>query len=333
MTAPINTADEGKANEIVQDRGSPRIQVRTERNRIVALLPAIIVIVLVSGAAIGGWLSWRAHRQVQEQSADGNVASKTSIGKRRNDDGPESARRLGADGEAPAPATESPPKVPAIEQDNRRPTPSTAQGQPASPIPVQGNGNQATPEAPPRSRYDAPMRFGAAADQDGAAMSPAKSPGTPGGTTKASSGTRPDYSVPSASLPTSEAAFPSAPAAKGTLNLQTLKTPKAEASLIGNRDYILAKGASFDCDLDTAMRSNQPGMVRCTTIKDVWSDSGNVVLAERGTSITGEYSATSQQGQAEIQVLWNRLKTPTASSSTWPPRRPTPLVGLASMER
>ncbi len=308
-------ADEATANEIVPDRGSPRIRARSEQNRFLALLPAVIAITVISGAAIGGWLAWQAHRQAQDQSAEGNVASKTSIGKRRNEDSQDAPRRLGADGEDPA-APRS-PQVPAIEQENRRQ--GAAQGQQAQPIPVQGNGNQSAPEAPPRSRYDAPMHFGAAG-QDAvptgqAATYPLRTQGT--GTpasataaTRASPGTRPDYSVPASSLSAAQAALPAAPAGKGTLNLQTLRTPKAEASLIGNRDFILAKGASADCDLDTAMRSNQPGMVRCTLVKDIWSDNGAVVLAERGSSMTGEYTATVQQGQAEIQVIWNRIKTP-----------------------
>jgi type IV secretion system protein VirB10 len=135
-------------------------------------------------------------------------------------------------------------------------------------------------------------------------------PATTARTGTAGAGTRPDYSVPAASPTTTQSTFPATPVAKGGLNLQTLKTPKAEASLIGNRDFILAKGASADCDLDTAMRSNQPGMVRCILIKDVWSDNGRVVLMERGSTMTGEYSASVQQGQAEIQVIWNRVKTP-----------------------
>lgn len=303
-------ADEAKPNEIVPDRGSPRVQARSEPNRFLALVPTVITITVILGAIIGGWLSWQAHRQAQEQNADGNVASKTSIGKRRNDNTEDSPRRLGADGEDPA-APRS-PQVPAVEQDNRR----QPQGQQAQPIPVQGNSTQGAPDAPPRSRYDAPMRFGAtgldALSQGQAPAYPARSAGTgaPMSATKTSPGSRPDYSVPVSSISAAQAALPAAPAGKGALNLQTLKTPKAEASLIGNRDFILAKGASADCDLDTAMRSNQPGMVRCTLVKDLWSDNGRVVLAERGSSMTGEYNATVQHGQAEIQVIWNRLKTP-----------------------
>lgn len=317
MSAPIEngtppTADDAKVNEIVPDRGSPRIRARSEQNRFLALLPAVIAITVISGAAIGGWLAWQAHRQAQDQSAEGNVASKTSIGKRRNEDSQDAPRKLGADGEDPA-APRS-PQVPAIEQENRRQ--GTAQGQQAQPIPVQGNGTQGAPEAPPRSRYDAPMYFGAAGQDAVPAGQPPTYPvrssgmGTTSSATKANPSMRPDYSVPASSVSAAQAALPAAPVGKGTLNLQTLKTPKVEATLIGNRDFILAKGASADCDLDTAMRSNQPGMVRCALVKDIWSDNGRVVLAERGSVLTGEYSSAVQNGQAEIPVIWNRLKTP-----------------------
>lgn len=154
---------ESVQNEIVPDRVVPRIEARNERNRLIALLPAIITIALVVGAAIGGWFAWQAHRQAQADSAEGNVASKTAIGKKRNEDTPDRTRRLGAEGEEPAAtATTTEPRVPAIEEDNRRAKAGRGE-QSAQPIAVQGNGNQAAPEAPPRSRYDAPMRFGVAA--------------------------------------------------------------------------------------------------------------------------------------------------------------------------
>lgn len=306
-TEAIGAGGAAPANEMELDRGAPRVKARAERNVIMSLLPMVLVLAVAAVVALGGWFAWKMHRESQEANAEnaGNVASKTSIGKRRGGD-VESTRRLGVDGEDPASAPARP--VPAIAQDNAA----------AQPIPVQGKpGSAPAPEPPPRSRFDAPMRFGAGMPTANAAgIAPGGQPlarqaapaGMPAGITRAGSGTRPDYAVPVADAMPLPVASPPAP--KGSLNLQTLRTEKAEASLIGNRNFILAKGASMDCDLDTAMRSNQPGMVRCTLIKDVWSDNGRVVLAERGSVLTGEYGADIRQGQAEIQVIWNRIRTP-----------------------
>lgn len=294
------------------DRGSPHVKVRAGTG-LKALLPAAITIAVGIVITAGSWWAWRTHVQTQEQASDsvGNVASKTSVGKRRNADAPESSRKLGADGEESAAGPKSEnllnqgrPNVPAIEQDNPRVIQSAGQPQP---IPVQGNGANGQPAQAPRSRYDAPMSFGAAAPGYGYPGADPSQGSTvrPSGITKATPGTRPEYAIPAPAPVTP----PAPPPEKGALNLSTMKTATAQASLIGNRDFILAKGGSIDCDLDTAIRSNTPGMVRCTTIKDTWSDNGRVVLAERGSTLTGEYKTDTQQGQAEIQVIWNRLRT------------------------
>lgn len=306
-TEAIGAGGAAPANEMELARGAPKVKARAERNVFMSLLPMVLVLAVAAVVALGGWFAWKMHRESQEANAEnaGNVASKTSIGKRRGGD-VESARRLGVDGEDPASAPARP--VPAIAQDNAaaQPIPVVQQGKP---------GSAPAPEPPPRSRYDAPMRFGPGMSMSDAAIGPGGQPfartaaptGMPAGITRAGSGTRPDYSVPVADATPFPAAAPPAP--KGSLNLQTLRTEKAEASLIGNRNFILAKGASMDCNLDTAMRSNQPGMVRCSLTKDVWSDNSAVLLAERGSTLTGEYAADVRQGQAEIQVIWNRIKT------------------------
>lgn len=52
------------------------------------------------------------------------------------------------------------------------------------------------------------------------------------------------------------------------------------------------------------------GKATCVLSSHVYSDSGRVVLAERGSTATGDYVATTAQGQRRIFVLWNRLQTP-----------------------
>ncbi len=88
-------------------------------------------------------------------------------------------------------------------------------------------------------------------------------------------------------------------------------TPKAQATLLGNRSLILPKGRTIDCALTVRVVSGVPGLATCTLNNDVYSDNGRVVLLERGSEAVGEYAATMAQGQQRLFVLWNRVKTPT----------------------
>jgi type IV secretion system protein VirB10 len=102
---------------------------------------------------------------------------------------------------------------------------------------------------------------------------------------------------------------PSNPNNTNGMRLTPTSTPKARAGLLGNRNYVLAKGNEIDCGLNTAIISTLPGMVTCTVPVNVYSDNGKVVLIERGTLITGEYTGL-KQGETRLSVLWDRIRTP-----------------------
>ncbi|MDT0447461.1 TrbI/VirB10 family protein, partial [Streptomyces johnsoniae] len=51
--------------------------------------------------------------------------------------------------------------------------------------------------------------------------------------------------------------------------------------------------------------------VSCTVERDVMSDSGAVVLMEKGTQVVGEYRGNVRRGSKRMFVLWNRARTPT----------------------
>ncbi len=82
------------------------------------------------------------------------------------------------------------------------------------------------------------------------------------------------------------------------------------ASTLGNRNYIIAMGASIPCILETAISSDQQGFTSCIISRDILSDNGRVVLLEKGTQIVGEYRAGLKKGQNRLFVLWTRAKTP-----------------------
>lgn len=85
---------------------------------------------------------------------------------------------------------------------------------------------------------------------------------------------------------------------------------RAQARVIGNRNYLLAAGTFIPCVLQTAMDSSQPGFVSCVIPRDIYSDNGRVVLMEKGTKLVGEYQGGLNRGQYRLFVLWNRAVTP-----------------------
>ncbi|WP_336277041.1 type IV secretion system protein VirB10 [Bartonella sp. CB178] len=82
------------------------------------------------------------------------------------------------------------------------------------------------------------------------------------------------------------------------------------ASILGNRNYVIAMGTTIPCILETAISSDQQGFVSCIISRDILSDNGRVVLLDKGTQIVGEYRAGLKKGQNRLFVLWNRAKTP-----------------------
>jgi type IV secretion system protein VirB10 len=83
------------------------------------------------------------------------------------------------------------------------------------------------------------------------------------------------------------------------------------AARLPNRHLIVAQGTPIPCVLETAMSSDVPGFVSCIVMRDVMSDSGQVVLMEKGTQVVGEYRGGVRRGSRRMFVLWTRAKTPT----------------------
>lgn len=71
------------------------------------------------------------------------------------------------------------------------------------------------------------------------------------------------------------------------------------------------KQTAIPCVLETAMSSDVTGFVSCVVERDVMSDTGQVVLMEKGTQVVGEYRGNVRRGSKRMFVLWNRAKTPT----------------------
>lgn len=92
--------------------------------------------------------------------------------------------------------------------------------------------------------------------------------------------------------------------------LQPTYVDGARASLLPDRNYLITKGTIIHCILQTALDSSLPGMSVCEINRDILSNSGKVVLLEKGTKVVGEYRGGLRQGDKRIFVLWTRAETP-----------------------
>jgi type IV secretion system protein VirB10 len=100
-------------------------------------------------------------------------------------------------------------------------------------------------------------------------------------------------------------------ARRGGLDLSTTRTATAVARRLSDMTFLVPKGTYLPCILDTAIQSDQAGMVACTLPRDVYGADGTVVLLDRGSQILGEYrTATLTAGKRRLFVVWDRVRTP-----------------------
>jgi type IV secretion system protein VirB10 len=82
------------------------------------------------------------------------------------------------------------------------------------------------------------------------------------------------------------------------------------ATYLGDLTKIIAQGKVIDAVLETAISTDLPGMVRAIVSRDTYAEEGKSILIPKGSRLVGTYSASVANGQARVQITWNRMIRP-----------------------
>lgn len=79
----------------------------------------------------------------------------------------------------------------------------------------------------------------------------------------------------------------------------------------GNLEYTLSKGKLIDAVVESAMNTEFAGQVKAIISRDVYSESGKVILIPKGSKIYGQYSPNVDLIYGRVDIAWNRIDLPT----------------------
>ncbi|MFT8720250.1 type IV secretion system protein VirB10 [Acetobacter sp.] len=85
---------------------------------------------------------------------------------------------------------------------------------------------------------------------------------------------------------------------------------EARARLLPHPDFLVTKGTIIPCILQTKLNTQLAGYAKCVIPLDVRSTTGNVVLMDKGTIVTGEMQHGLMRGEDRAFVIWDLAETP-----------------------
>ena len=88
------------------------------------------------------------------------------------------------------------------------------------------------------------------------------------------------------------------------------KAAESRSTTLGDREFIIAQGKLIDAVLETAVNTDQPGMLRALVSNDIYGDSGRTILLPRGSRLIGQYNSDVARGQSRVFVIWQRVIRP-----------------------
>ena len=117
-----------------------------------------------------------------------------------------------------------------------------------------------------------------------------------------------------ATAPGAESSAPAGDPAASSVPMPANFHPSASAqsrsSTLGDREFIIAQGKLIDAVLESAINTDQPGMLRALVSDDIYGDSGRTVLLPRGSRLIGQYDSDVAQGQSRVFIIWQRVIRP-----------------------
>lgn len=79
--------------------------------------------------------------------------------------------------------------------------------------------------------------------------------------------------------------------------------------LASDKDYLIPRGSSISCALDTRLVSDISGQTSCTVNANVYSMNGAYRLIPKGSRLTGTYKSGAGDND-RLAVIWDRILTP-----------------------
>ncbi|MCX8963090.1 TrbI/VirB10 family protein [Erwinia psidii] len=92
-------------------------------------------------------------------------------------------------------------------------------------------------------------------------------------------------------------------------NLDGNQYAMMKARLAPDPKFLLRRRTSFQCVLDTGIRTDYPGFVECHLMQPLYSSDGSVILARAGAQLFGEQKIEVKAGQSSVFTTWTELET------------------------
>lgn len=106
-----------------------------------------------------------------------------------------------------------------------------------------------------------------------------------------------------------------------------------KAILAPEQKFLLRRRTSFQCVLDTGIRTDYPGFVECHLFQPLYSSDGSVILARAGATFYGEQKVEVKAGQSSVFTTWTDMETSTGRPGERPVRASLNGLGTDPMGR
>lgn len=75
----------------------------------------------------------------------------------------------------------------------------------------------------------------------------------------------------------------------------------------GDMELVLGRGKIIDGVLETAINSDLPGEIRAVISRDIYSESGKIILIPKGSRVFGTFAVSTTDAYGRVNITWNRI--------------------------